>query len=227
MAAILLYHSVAVDVADEQLQVKPETIGRHLDWCADAGYQAAPLAEALSRSAENLLAVTFDDGFESFERAWPAVRVRGIRPTVFVCPGRVGGENDWASPGRVRERLLDVPAIRRLAREGVSFGSHGWDHRPFLQLGVQEMEEDLARCQEWFLATIDSRPEVFAWPFGEFDDAAIRAVARYHEYALAAVGERLGPATRWTVPRIGAFEGLDATTFEERLDLGAFFLELP
>ncbi len=49
MAAILLYHSVAVDVADSQLQVHPETILRHLDWCALHGYEAAPLADALSQ----------------------------------------------------------------------------------------------------------------------------------------------------------------------------------
>jgi hypothetical protein len=30
---------------------------------------------------------------------------------------------------------------------------------------------------------------------------------------------------RWRVPRIAAIEGLDGRAFEERLDLGAFFLE--
>ena len=40
MAAILLYHSVAVDVMDTQLQVHPDTILRHLDWCGQEGYEA-------------------------------------------------------------------------------------------------------------------------------------------------------------------------------------------
>jgi peptidoglycan/xylan/chitin deacetylase (PgdA/CDA1 family) len=225
MAAILLYHSVAVEVVDDQLQVHPGTILRHLDWCRDLGYEAAPLAGVLSDSAGKQVAVTFDDGFASFRLAWPALRARGIRPTIFVCPGRVGGENDWASPGRVRERLLDATAIRRLSAEGVSFGCHGWDHRPFLRRDVRDMDEDLARCQGWFLRVLDFRPSAFAWPFGRFDEEAIRAVGRYHEYAMAAGPVRDEEITRWTVPRIAARENMDARVFEEKLDLGLFFLE--
>ncbi len=76
MAAILLYHSVALDVADDQLQVRPDTILRHLDWCALHGYEPASLADALSQSARKRVAVTFDDGFASFRLAWPALRAR-------------------------------------------------------------------------------------------------------------------------------------------------------
>jgi peptidoglycan/xylan/chitin deacetylase (PgdA/CDA1 family) len=224
MAAILLYHAVASDVVDDRLQVHPGTILRHLDWCRDLGYEAAPLADVLSDSAGQRVAVTFDDGFASFAPAWPALRARGVRPTIFVCPGKVGGENDWASPGRVRGRLLDARAIRGLADEGVSFGCHGWDHRPFLRRENRDMDEDLARCEGWFLRTLDSRPSVFAWPFGRFDADAIRAVTRYHGYAMAAGPVRDEDVTRWTVPRIAAEEGWDVGIFEETLDLGLFFL---
>ena len=88
------------------------------------------------------------------------------------------------------------------------------------------MEEDLSRCEKWFETTIGMRPEVFAWPFGKFTEAAIRVVARHHEYALAAGTGRDEEATRWTVPRIEAHEGSGAAAFEEKLDLGSFFLEL-
>ena len=82
-------------------------------------------------------------------------------------------------------------------------------------------------CEGWFLRTLGSLPMVFAWPFGMFEAAAIRAVARRHEYALAAAPGRDEEATRWTVPRIAAREDLDAAAFEEKLDLGSYFLELP
>ncbi len=127
----------------------------------------------------------------------------------------------------MRERLLDAAAIRGLAAEGVSLGCHGWDHQPFVHRTVHDMEEDLARCEEWFLRTLDCLPVVFAWPFGMFEAAAIQAVARRHEYALAAAPGRDVEATRWTVPRIAAREDLDAARFEEKLDLGSYYLELP
>ena len=77
MAAILLYHSVAVEVADDQLQVRSDTILRHLDWCALHGYETAPLADALSQSARKQVAVTFDDGLASFRLVWPGLRAAG------------------------------------------------------------------------------------------------------------------------------------------------------
>jgi peptidoglycan/xylan/chitin deacetylase (PgdA/CDA1 family) len=226
MAAILLYHSVALDVTDSRLEVHPDTIVRHLDWCAKEGYEAASLLDTLADSTREQVAITFDDGFASFRLAWPALRARRIRPTILVCPGRVGGQNDWASPGRTRGRLLDAREIRELAGEGVSFGCHGWDHRPFLRRTVPDMEEDLSRCERWFEATLDPRPAVFAWPFGRFTEAAISVVARHYDYALAAGSSRDEEATRWTVPRIEAHEGSGAAAFEEQLDLGSFFLQL-
>jgi peptidoglycan/xylan/chitin deacetylase (PgdA/CDA1 family) len=225
MAAILLYHSVAHRVVDDQLQVRPGTILRHMDWCAELGYEAATLAEALSHSTERRVAVTFDDGFASFELAGPVLRAQGLRPTIFLCPGKVGGENDWAGSGRVREPLLEATAIRRLSDDGVSFGCHGWDHRPFAGRAVPDVEADLERCAGWFRHTLDVRPAVFAWPFGRSDEVAARVVGRYHDYALAAGPARGADVTRWTVPRIAATEGLSMEAFEERLDLGSFFLE--
>jgi peptidoglycan/xylan/chitin deacetylase (PgdA/CDA1 family) len=224
MAAILLYHAVADQVVDERLQVRPATIDRHLSWFVDLGYELATLAEALSHSAERRVALAFDDGFASVELAGPVLRAWGVRPTIFICPGWVGGENDWASPGRVRGRLLDETATRRLSVEGASFGCHGWDHRPFVGRTEVNMEADLARCAEWFLRTMGARPAVFAWPFGEFDPVATQVVARYHGYALAAGRVRAEEVTRWTVPRIAATEGLGIEAFEERLDLGSFCL---
>ena len=224
MAAILLYHAVAADVVNDRLQVHPGTILRHLDWCRDLGYEARaaggrPVGFGRAAGRRHLRR-----RLRELRMAWPALQARGVRPTIFVCPGKVGGENDWASPGRVR-RLLDAKAIRGLADEGVSFGCHGWDHRPFLRRETREMDEDLARCEGWFLRTLGSRPSAFAWPFGIFDADAIRAVTRYHGYAMAAGPVRDEEVTRWTVPRVAAEEGLDVGAFEEKLDLGLFFLE--
>src|SRR6476469_9168325 len=107
MAAILLYHALADDVRDDRLQVRPDTLATHLDWCVDHEYRIVPLGEALRSPDERVVALTFDDGLASTLRALPILRDRGIAATAFVCPGMLGRENSWASPGRARERLLD------------------------------------------------------------------------------------------------------------------------
>ena len=88
MAAILLYHSVAGEVMDSQLQVHPDTILRHLDWCAQEGYEAARLLDILADSTRKRVAITFDDGFASFRLAWPALRARRICTGELSTPVR-------------------------------------------------------------------------------------------------------------------------------------------
>jgi peptidoglycan/xylan/chitin deacetylase (PgdA/CDA1 family) len=225
MAAILLYHSVADPVVDDQLQISPHTLLRHLDWCLELGHEIVPVPDALARSAGRRVGVSFDDGFASILTVWPLLAARGICPSVFVCPGRVGGENAWASAGRVRERLLDVEEIRWLADQGVMFGNHGWDHRAFMGRSAVDLAADLARSQAWFEAILGAPAIGFAWPYGRFDAEALEVVEQVHAHALAvepAWGEEASPLT---IPRVVAREGMSACEFEDELMLKSFVME--
>ncbi len=225
MAAILLYHSVASEVRDAQLQIAPSTLVRHLQWCQDLGYEVASLSNVLKYSSERLVAVTFDDGFASIQSVWPELKRRGIRPSVFLCPGMVGRENHWASAGRVRERLLDVRELQRLRDEGMLFACHGWDHRPFVGRTRQDMAKDLRLCEAWFQSSLGVMPREFAWPFGHFDEAAIRAVGQDFEFALAiepAWNEEVRPLA---LPRAVGTDSLSQQEFADELELKLFVLD--
>ena len=218
MAAILLYHAVADDVVDDMLQVRPATIDRHLRWCRDLGYEVAPLADALAFSAENLVAITFDDGLASIERTLANL----VAPTVFICPGLLGRENVWRSAGRARERLLNVDDIARLRRKGVQFGCHGWDHRAFVNRNRDDIAGDLSACRGWFGT---DQPCYFAWPFGRFDEVAVEAVGREFHYSLAIEPAWGDEPSRLAVPRIAALESLTLDSFKDALELASFTFE--
>lgn len=225
MAAILLYHSLAPEVIDPQLQVTVETLVSHLECCRDLGYQAAPLEDALTYSAEPLFAVTFDDGFASLYLGWPELKKRRIRPTVFVCPGAVGHTNQWASPGRARERLLDVAEIRQCRAEGISVGCHGWDHRPFVGRTADDMSQDLARCDNWFRTNLGHKPPVFAWPFGRFDADALRVVGLSYRYALAIEPTWNEDVRPLALPRIVGTSAMTAEELAAELALKSFVFD--
>ena len=225
MAVVLLYHAVAEVVVDELLQVRESTIDRHLGWCREIGFEIVSLADALAFSAEKLAAVTFDDGLASIEGTIAGLVDRGVVPTVFLCPGMIGGVNRWASPGRACEPLLDVVAVRRLQGLGVNFGGHGWDHRAFEGRTREDMAADLSACRDWFRSALDYGPEHFSWPFGRFDAAAVEVVGREFCNALAvdpAWGEEVSPLA---IPRVVAVEGMDFASFADSMELSDFVLD--
>lgn len=225
MAAILLYHAIANPVVDQSLQVRPETIDLHLSWCHSLGFELAPLSEILAYSAENLVAITFDDGLASIRESVQRLLLRGVEPTLFVCPATLGGHNTWASSGRVREELLELEDLQHLRSLGAHIGAHGWDHRVFTDRPREEMEQDLRRSHEWFASNLGTAPNVFAWPFGRYDPRSIDFVDRYYKHALGVEppwGQEVSPMT---IPRLSARDDMDFEGFASALELSNFVLD--
>ncbi len=218
MAAILLYHAVADEVIDDALQVRAATVDRHLEWCRDLGYEVAPLDHVLANSTEKLMAITFDDGLASIAEILP----RLVAPTVFICPGLLGRENVWRSRGRVSERLFTEAEVLRLQARGVRLGCHGWDHRAFVTRTREDMAADLDACRAWFGTNL---PSTFAWPFGQFDHAAVELIEREYRFALAVEPNWGEEVTRFTIARVLATESMTAESFADAVELARFRLE--
>jgi len=188
------------------------------------GYEPAPLSEVLAESSRRIAAVTFDDGLASVDLTVRDLLARGVASTVFVCPGRVGRVNDWASVGSIREPLLDIDELKSLRDLGASFGVHGWDHQAFIGRSDREVDDDLARCRDWFAEQLRLRADIFAWPFGRFDPTAVERVAQEYRYALTVEPEWSDEVRNTAIPRV---VGDDRTTFErfaDELELKAFLL---
>ena len=225
MAVILLFHAISETVTDPPLQVTPSSINRHLEWLGRLGYETAPLSVVLGESSRRIAAVTFDDGLSSIDPTVRHLLARGIEPTVFVCPGLVGEENVWASPGRLRERLLDLGELKRLSDLGASFGVHGWDHQAFAGRVPAEIASDLARCRNWFADSLQIRPEVFAWPFGRYDEAALARVGLAYRHALGVEPDWGEEIRDLTIPRVVGDACSTFVQFADEVELKAFRLE--
>lgn len=225
MGVILLYHAVAKSVVDPALQVSHRTILRHLEWLDRLGYAPAPLSVVLGESSRRVAAVTFDDGLSSIAPTVADLLARGVAPTLFVCPGLIGEENVWAGAGRIRERLLDLGELKRLGGVGSRFGVHGWDHRAFVGRPAAEVAGDLGRCQDWFAVSLQLRPEVFAWPFGRYDEAALVQVGSQYEHALGIAPEWGEDVRSLTIPRVVGCEDSTFDQFADEVELKAFLLD--
>jgi peptidoglycan/xylan/chitin deacetylase (PgdA/CDA1 family) len=59
--------------------------------------------------------------------------------------------------------------LRRLAEEGIRFGTHGLDHRPLSSLSPEEMLDQGARSRQILQERLGRAVDAIAYPFGDND----------------------------------------------------------
>lgn len=194
---IAMYHSVADGTDDPyRVTVSPgrleEQLGRLRRW----GLRGVGVAELLAARAvgadRNLVGLTFDDGYLDFaENAVPLLRAHGCSATVFVLPGRLGGENGW-DPLGPRRPLLDAAAVRRVADAGMEIASHGLSHTDLTRVDGTRLTAEVAESRAR-LAEVTGRPvHGFCYPYGAVDRRVADAVRRAgYRYACATAPDRL------------------------------------
>jgi peptidoglycan/xylan/chitin deacetylase (PgdA/CDA1 family) len=194
---ILMYHKIdeAPGTKNPANFVSPARFAEQMDALVAWGYQSVTFDQWLDYRAGLVktlpprpLIVTFDDGYTCFgDRAWPVMKQRGIRATVFLVSSQIGKTNAW-DEGEVAFPLLDAPRIRALQDEGVEFGSHSVSHKPLARLGAQGAFQELNQSR-WALAELLGREvDVFAYPFSN-QNREVRALAQQAGYRCAVRGK--------------------------------------
>ncbi|MET8682289.1 polysaccharide deacetylase family protein [Streptomyces sp. NPDC004647] len=203
---LLMYHSVSDCTEDPyRITVTPDRLRRQLHWLANRGLRGVGVAELLRERAAGrgarLVGLTFDDGYTDFtENAVPLLREAGFTATVFVLPGRLGGDNAW-DPLGPRKPLLDETGIRAASRAGMEIGSHGMLHVSLPAADETSLLQETAGSRA-ALQEITGRPvEGYCYAYGDLDARAVEAVrAAGYDYACAIdPGALTGP---YALPRI-------------------------
>ncbi len=197
---IAMYHSVG-DCADDpyRITVTPERLDRQLHWLRRRGLRGVSVAELLAARARDggrdLVGLTFDDGYADFlDNALPLLERWGCTATLFVLPGRLGGDNAW-DPLGPRKPLLTADGIRRVADAGVEIGSHGLTHVDLTRADDALLTAETTGSRA-LLEELTGRPVTgFCYPYGTVDRRAVDAVRDAgYDYACAIDPGRLnGP----------------------------------
>ncbi|MEU7281924.1 polysaccharide deacetylase family protein [Streptomyces sp. NPDC045431] len=205
---IAMYHSID-DTTDDpyQVTVSPARLDRQLRWLRDRGLRGVGVRQLLLYAARHgdtrgLVGLTFDDGYADFlEHAVPILRRHDCTATVFVLPGRLGGDNAW-DPRGPRKPLLTEAGIRRCAAAGMEVASHGLRHVSLTSARDAVVREEVAGSRE-LLRTITGRaPEGFCYPYGHLD-VRVAAAVREAGYAYGcAIDPPAEPAGVLALPRV-------------------------
>ncbi|KUF15948.1 polysaccharide deacetylase [Streptomyces silvensis] len=188
---IAMYHSVA-DPADDpyRITVSPERLDAQLGWLRRRGLRGVSverLLDACRRGrGRGLVGLTFDDGYRDFlDHAVPLLHRHGCTATVFVLPGRLGGDNAW-DPLGPRKPLLDADGIRQAAAHGMEIASHGLTHIDLTAAGDHALRREAAGSRAALADLTGQDVPGFCYPYGKADGRVLAAVrAAGYRYACA------------------------------------------
>ena len=210
---VLMYHRVASSGPEglAPWRLDPEKFEQQLSYLQRYGYSAMRVDGIWKVNASpggqklegKRFALTFDDGYQDFaDVAWPLLKRYGFCATVFLVTDHVGGRAEWDRDFGEPAQLMDWATIKRLASEGVDFGSHSCSHPKLTTLSPQAMMKEAAASREILAAELGAAPSGFCFPYTDYDANVIEAVkAAGYDYALAGkAGE--SARTAFALPRI-------------------------
>ena len=196
---ILMYHKVAEPAPGARHlgnYVTPSQFERQLDALLDWGYETISFDQWLAYRERKFtppprpLIVTFDDGYPCFATtAWPALRARGMRATMFLVSSQIGGTNAWDAD-EPQEPLLDASRILALRDDGVEFGSHSHTHVPLAKASPAMALEELTRSRAVLEQLLGKPVTSLSYPFSN-QSRDVRALARRAGYRVCVRGKGL------------------------------------
>ncbi|KUL25899.1 polysaccharide deacetylase [Streptomyces regalis] len=223
-----MYHSVSNCRDDPyNVTVTPARLDRQLAWMAGRGLRGVSVHELLAARARGaaggLVGLTFDDGYTDFvTTALPVLRRRGFTATVFVLPGRLGGENAWEPTGP-RKPLLDVDGIRRAVAAGMEVASHGLTHLDLTRATDQVLHTEVDDSRHRLAEITGGDVEGFCYPYGRLDQRAADAVRRAGYHYACAIDPGPAGSGDFALPRIHLGEADTSVRLELKRRLARFY----
>jgi peptidoglycan/xylan/chitin deacetylase (PgdA/CDA1 family) len=176
---ILVYHSIAAHHAGQstdqrELDVDPEVFHAQMGYIAQAKHPVislSSLVDAIEGRAvlpPRAVVITFDDGWQNqYEDAFQVLRQYGFTATFFVYSSAIGN-----GPA-----FMTWDELRAMQRAGMTIGAHSRTHPEMTKKGVSLVSE-IEGSREDIQKNLGTAPDLFAYPYGDWNDrvaAAVRA----------------------------------------------------
>jgi peptidoglycan/xylan/chitin deacetylase (PgdA/CDA1 family) len=188
---ILMYHGFADgDEPGSRYILPARRFEAQLRMLRRLRFRVISFGEHVARLREGALSrrtavITIDDGYlDNLEIAYPILRHFDVPATLFMVSGRIGGVNDWDTKGELAgRRLLGGDELRKIAAGGIEIGAHTRSHPNLPVLDAVQVGAEIAGSKADLEAELESRVDLFAYPYGRHDEQAVSAVRRAGFYA--------------------------------------------
>jgi len=216
---IMVFHDITSGVpANDQwrLSVSIQQFERRMRYLCAHGYSCISLIELLQSSGDEQasqrkrIALTFDDGYESFYNlAYPVLKQFNFTATVFLITDRIR-ESDHQGNG-AEAHFLSWRQVKSLYDYGISFGSHTCTHPYLSQVSSAQVSRELVSSKEIIEERLGIMTRLLAYPYGD-SNIEVQRMAKIAGYE-AGFGIAGGRSSRFNMWRT------QCHTNDTRLDL--------
>jgi len=192
-----------------------------LKYLQENNYKTLTLSEALhildteTDTSEKYVLITIDDAFKSFyTNALPLLNAYDMSATLFVNTETIG------APSYMTWNEIEIAAA-----SGIEIGNHSHGHNFFLNEDIDLFEADVETSQNLFRQRMGKAPDVYAYPYGEWnqDMAEVLKATGIKGAAAQNSGVIHPTANRYALPRFpmnNVYGTLNR--FKEKLTVEAF-----
>lgn len=167
-ARILTYHSVRPGGGGPRSSyVYPEDFAAQMQWLVRSGYQVVSLSDLADRLlkgerlADNLVSITFDDGYaDNYLHAFPVLKQHGLPATVFLVTGKINHD----------PLFLTFNQMDQMRAHGIEFGAHTVDHVSLSTLEPERAERQVQESAVQLRSMLGAPAQHFCYPFGHFNE---------------------------------------------------------
>lgn len=213
---ILVYHSIAAhrpgqDGIQRQLDVDTGVFRKQMDYLAQSGAKVISLeslVDAIDKGTplpDHAVVLTFDDSWlTQYEFAFPILRQHGFTATFFVITSVIGKD----------EGYMRWDQLKEMQAAGMTIAAHTRTHPKLTILPPAQLQSEVAGSREDLEHNMGGASDLFAYPYGEWNEqvlAAVRAAGFRAARALSG-GEWNGPSTLFALHAALATD--DMTLFE-------------
>ena len=165
-ASVLMYHRFGENKYPTT-NIKMDQFSDHIKELIKTKYNVIKIQDGLnaiqniSLVKDRSVIITIDDAYSSvFNNAWPILKKYGLPFTLFVSTDVI----DNKTPG-----YMSWEEIRILRDNGVTIGSQTKSHPHMHNLSENQIVKELEFSNSRFVKEIGSKPEIFAYPYGEYN----------------------------------------------------------
>ena len=201
---VLCYHLVGGGVGGP-VDLDVGAFTRHLDHLVARGDVRA-LAEVAHDGRG--VALTFDDAFANFaDVVWPLLQARKLPVTLFVPTGFVDGTHPSPLSTATSLRPCSWSALRDMARDGLTLGSHTRTHRNLRRVADDDIDADVRAAKARIEDQVGVTARAFCYPQAKWSSRVEQVVRRRHDVIVTGGGTRVSGRRPWRVPRVSIVRG--------------------
>jgi peptidoglycan/xylan/chitin deacetylase (PgdA/CDA1 family) len=168
-AVVFAYGRFGEDLEGTSNTIELDRFAEHIEELKGGEYHVLPLPEIVAALKsgrllpDRTIAITIDGADRSvYSQAWPRLKAAGLPFTLFVATDSVDRRSGSA---------MSWLELRELASAGVTIGNLTASHPHLVGEDRAYMLGQIARASERIEAELGTRPTLFAYPYGEYDQA--------------------------------------------------------